>query len=66
VATDRTALRSIDELASAFGHARALMASGVLNEHEIYHLDKICERIETQVKKKRQEEPVPLQPPPAA
>ncbi len=60
MATDRTDLRSIDELASAERHARALMASGVTEPHERTHLVAICDRIEDAVRRKREQEPIPI------
>ena len=60
MATDRTDLCSIDELASAERHARALMASGVTEPHERTHLVAICDRIEDAVRRKREQEPIPI------
>jgi hypothetical protein len=53
---------SIENLTAADRHARALMASGVLEPHERYHLVQVCDRIEAAVIRKRREEPVPLRP----
>ena len=60
MATGRTDLCSIDELASAVRHARALMASGVPQPHERTHLAAICDRIDDAVRRKREQEPVPI------
>lgn len=60
MATDMTPLRSIEELADAARHARALMAAGVLTPHEHAHLGQVCDRIEDAVIRKRKEEPTPL------
>ncbi len=60
MATGRTDLCGIDELASTGRHARALMASGVPEPHERTHLVAICDRIEDAIRRKRQQEPISI------
>lgn len=57
---DRTALYSVDDLAAASQHVNAVLASGMLNQHERSHLLEVRTRIEEAVTRKQQEEPRPL------
>lgn len=57
---DRTALYSIDDLTAARQHVNAVLASGVLNQHERSHLLEVKTRIEEAVTRKQHEEPRPL------
>jgi hypothetical protein len=57
VTTDRTPLRSIEELTDADRHATALMAAGVLTPHERAHLIEARNRIADAVTRKETEEP---------
>ncbi len=57
---DRTALYSIDDLTAARQHVSAVLASGVLNQHERSHLLEVKTRIEEAVTRKQHEEPRPL------
>jgi hypothetical protein len=60
VTTDRTALYSIDDLEIASQHVNAVLASGVLNQHERSHLFEVKDRIGEAITRKRHEEPRPL------
>ena len=51
---------TVDELASAERHAKALMASGVPGPLERTHLEQVCDRIEDAVKRKQEEAPIPI------
>lgn len=57
---DRTTLYSIDDLTAARQHVNAVLASGVLNQHERSHLLEVKIRIEEAVTRKQHEEPRPL------
>jgi hypothetical protein len=57
VTTDRTPLRSIEELTDADRHATALMAAGVLTPHERAHLIEARNRIADAIARKSREEP---------
>jgi AMMECR1 domain-containing protein len=60
VTADRTALYSIDDLTKARQHVNAVLASGVLDQHERSHLLEVKTRIDAAVTLKQQEEPRPL------
>lgn len=57
---NRTAFYSIEDLATANQHVKAVLASGVLSPHERSHLIEVKDRIEGAVTRKRREEPRPL------
>lgn len=57
---DRTALYSVDDLAAVNQHVKAVLASGVLDQHERSHLLEVRTRIEEAVTRKQHEEPRPL------
>lgn len=57
---DRTALYSVDDLTTARQHVNAVLASGMLDQHERSHLLEVRTRIEEAVTRKQQDEPRPL------
>lgn len=57
---DRTAFLSVEDLAAVKQHVNAVLASGLLNQHERAHMTEVRNRIDHAVTRKSQEEPRPL------
>jgi hypothetical protein len=60
VTADRTTFMTVEELAAAKQHVNAVLASGILDQHERAHLIEVRNRAEDAVVRKSREEPRPL------
>lgn len=56
----RTTFMTADDLAAVKQHVNAVLASGILNQHERGHLIEVRNRVEEAVTRKSLEEPRPL------